>query len=211
MTTTAQETAGPRSSKGARTRTRLLDAAKEIFEENGFLSARISDIAERAGLSHGSFYHYFESKEQIFHEVANIVDDQLGAPLGDVVLAPQTGLSPFQRLHEAMRLHFEAYCDQAKIMGLIEQVSRYDEHINALMLSRHEKYAEQIAESIRELQRRKLADPSLDPAVAAAAIGAMTGRFAELWLVQNAVECTMDTAVDQMTKLLVNALGISAT
>jgi AcrR family transcriptional regulator len=210
VTTTAQDTAGPRSSKGARTRTRLLDAAKEIFEENGFLSARISDIAERAGLSHGSFYHYFESKEQIFHEVAAIVDDQLGAPLAEVVLAPQTGLSPFQRLHEAMRLHFEAYCDQAKIMGLIEQVSRYDEHINALMLSRHEKYAEQIAESIRELQRRGLADTSLDPAVAAAAIGAMTGRFAELWLVQNAVECTMDQAVDQMTKLLVNALGISA-
>jgi len=78
------------------------------------------------------------------------------------------------------------------------------------MLSRHEKYAEQIAGSIRELQRRNLADKSLDPTVAAAAIGAMTGRFAELWLVQHAVECTMDQAVDQMTKLLVNALGISA-
>ena len=210
MTTTAQDTAGPRSSKGARTRTRLLDAAKEIFEENGFLSARISDIAERAGLSHGSFYHYFESKEQIFHEVAAIVDDQLGAPLSEVVLAPQTGLSPFQLLHEAMRLHFEAYCDQAKIMGLIEQVSRSDEHINALMLSRHEKYAAQIAESIRELQRRGLADKSLNPEIAAAGIGAMTGRFAELWLVQNAVDATIDQAVDQMTKLLVNALGISA-
>src|SRR2546423_5539515 len=101
---------GPRSRKGEQTRARLLDAAKAVFEENGFLSARISDIAERAGLSHGSFYHYFESKEQIFHEVAAIVDDQLGAPLGEVVLAPHTGLSPFQRLHEAMRLHFEAYC-----------------------------------------------------------------------------------------------------
>jgi AcrR family transcriptional regulator len=32
-------------------------AAKEIFENDGFLDARISDIAERAGLSHGSFYH----------------------------------------------------------------------------------------------------------------------------------------------------------
>jgi AcrR family transcriptional regulator len=205
------ETAAPRSTKGARTRARLLEAAKQVFEDDGFLNARISDIAERAGLSHGSFYHYFESKEQIFHEVANIVDDQLGAPLGDVVLAPSTGLSPFQRLHEAMRLHFEAYCDQAKIMGLIEQVSRYDDHINALMLARHEKYAVQVSESIRELQRRKLADRSLDPKIAAAAIGAMTGRFAELWLVQHAVDCTIDQAVDQITRLLVNALGISAT
>ena len=53
---------GPRSRKGAKTRARLLAAAKETFEEDGFLDARISDIAERAGLSHGSFYHYFDSK-----------------------------------------------------------------------------------------------------------------------------------------------------
>ena len=45
---------GPRSRKGVQTRARLLDAAKEIFEENGFLEARITDIAERAGLSHGA-------------------------------------------------------------------------------------------------------------------------------------------------------------
>jgi len=42
---------GPRSLKGVQTRARLLDAAKEIFEENGFLEARIADIAVRAGLS----------------------------------------------------------------------------------------------------------------------------------------------------------------
>jgi AcrR family transcriptional regulator len=53
---------GPRSRKGTETRARLLDAAKQVFEEDGFLEARISDIAERANLSHGSFYHYFESK-----------------------------------------------------------------------------------------------------------------------------------------------------
>lgn len=203
----AQE--GPRSTKGARTRTRLLEAAKAVFEDAGFLNARISDIAERAGLSHGSFYHYFESKEQIFREVAAIVDDELGAPLGDVVLAPATGLSPAERLREGVRLHFEAYRAEARIMGIIEQVSRYDEPVAAMMLGRHRQYSEQVADSIRELQRRGLADPSLDPDVAAAGIGALTGRFAELWLVQGAIECSMETVVEQVTKLIVNALGIT--
>jgi AcrR family transcriptional regulator len=211
--TAAAETSGvqegPRSSKGARTRARLLEAAKEIFEENGFLNARISDIADRAGLSHGSFYHYFESKEQIFREVAAIVDEKLGAPLGDVVLAPATGLTPYERLREGVRLNFETYRDEARIMGMIEQVSRYDEPVGEMMLGRHRQYSEQVAESIRELQRRGLADKTLDPVIAAQGIGAMTGRFAELWLVQGAVDCSMDTAVEQMTKLIVNALGIS--
>jgi len=81
---------GPRSRKGVQTRARLLDAAKEIFEENGFLEARISDIAERAGLSHGAFYHYFDSKEQVFREVAETLDDQLAEPMESVIFAPRS-------------------------------------------------------------------------------------------------------------------------
>ncbi len=68
---------GPRSRKGIETRARLVDAAKEVFEHDGFLDARISDIAEQAGLSHGSFYHYFESKEEVFREVAAEVEERL--------------------------------------------------------------------------------------------------------------------------------------
>lgn len=200
----------PRSTKGERTRAKLLAAAKQIFEENGFLNARISDIAQRADLSHGSFYHYFESKEQIFREVAAAVDEALGAPLGEVVLAPSSsGVAPRDRLHEAIRLNFEAYRAEARIMGLIEQVSRYDDQIDALMLARHRQYSKQIADSIRALQRRGMADGELNPDIAAAAIGALTGRFAELWLVQGAVEASMEDAVDTVTRMLVNAMGIT--
>jgi AcrR family transcriptional regulator len=205
-----EQSAGPRSSKGERTRARLLAAAKEVFEEDGFLGARITDIADRAGLSHGSFYHYFDSKEPVFRQIAEAVDDQLGAPLVEVVLAPDSDLTPHERLREALRIFFEAYRNEVRIMGLIEQASRYDEHVDAMMLSRHERYATQVAGSIRQLQLRNRADPELDPRIAAAMVGALTDRFAELWLVQGAVDATMDEAVDQVTRMLVNALGITA-
>src|SRR5207247_6931606 len=94
---------GPRSRKGVQTRARLLDAAKGIFEENGFLEARITDIAERAGLSHGAFYHYFDSKEQIFQEVVALLDERLSEPMYSVVLHPAPGTTAFDRLFEAIR------------------------------------------------------------------------------------------------------------
>lgn len=198
---------GPRSKKGARTRARLLEAAKEIFEEYGFLDARVTDIAERAGVSHGSFYHYFESKEQIFREVAALVDEQLSEPLGSVIMA-RSPEPPAERLRTAIRRHFESYRDFARIMGVIEQVSRYDEHVGAVRETRHKLYREEVAESIRRLQRRGLADPTLDPEIAAAALGAMTSRFAEMWLAQGIVSCDFDKAVEQVAKVFVNALGI---
>jgi len=198
----------PKSRKGAQTRARILDAAKEVFEESGFLEARISDIAERAGLSHGAFYHYFESKEQIFRELAALLDEELSAPLGDVILAPDSTASPAARLREALHRHFVAYEAEAKMMGVIEQVSRYDDHVDAMRTERHERNRRQIADSIRQLQLRGLADPELDPVIAASALGALTWRFAEMWLVQGLVTCTIDEGVDQVTRIFVNALGL---
>jgi AcrR family transcriptional regulator len=199
--------AAPRSSKAVRTRERLVAAAKEIFEEHGFLEARITDISERAGQSHGSFYYYFDSKEEIFREVAASVDERLFAPMDEVIMA-QSRLKPRQRVREAMRRHFESYQQEARIMGLIEHVSRFDPGVNALRLARHKRHTEQVAESIRQLQRRKLADPKLDPTITAAALGALTYRFAEMWLVHEAVDCTLDQAVDQVSRIFVNAMRL---
>ena len=47
----------PLSRKGLQTRARLLEAAKKVFERDGFLDARIVDITERANLAPGGFYH----------------------------------------------------------------------------------------------------------------------------------------------------------
>ena len=201
-------TGSPRSRKGEQTRERLLDAAKAVFEEQGFLEARISDISERAGLSHGSFYYYFDSKEQVFREVAAAVDDQLAAPLGDVILSPGSRELPRARIREAIRRHFESYRDEARIMGVIEQVSRYDQEVGAARDERNQRYGVQVADSIRHLQARKLADPMLDPVIAATALGALTYRFAELWLVQGGVDCTLDEGIEQVAQLFVNAIGL---
>ncbi len=199
---------GPRSRKGVRTRARLLDAAKEIFEENGFLEARISDIAERAGLSHGAFYHYFDSKEQIFREIAEILDDRLSEPMDRVIFAPASAGTPRQRLLFSLSSHLKSYRDEAEIMGVIEQVARYDEHVASVRASRSLVHRRDIAESIRRLQRRGMADRALDPEIAAAALASMVERFAEMWLAQGQIDCDLDDATQTLASLFANALQL---
>jgi AcrR family transcriptional regulator len=201
--------ASPRSQKGARTRARLIEAAKEIFQEHGLPDARIADIAARAGVSYGSFYHYFDSKEAVFREVADEVHGRLRAPVDDVIFARGSKLAPQERLREAMRRHFESYRDDAGLLGVIEQAARLDDDMQASLKHRSGASSDQIAESIRQLQRRDLADPNLDPDIAAAALGAMTSRFAELWLAQGQLDCDFEAALDTVTRLFVNALGLS--
>jgi AcrR family transcriptional regulator len=207
---TGEKPSGPRSRKGIETRARLVSAAKEIFEQDGFLDARISDIAERAGLSHGSFYHYFESKEEVFREVAIEVDERLTAPMHDVILDRSFPAGTYERLHTAIRMHLESYRDEARIMRVIEQVSRIDPEVSAARFERHLVSNEEVTRAIQALQRQGLADSRLDPVVAAAALGSMTYRFPEMWFVQGLLECDFDQAVDQLTLLFVNALGLDS-
>ncbi len=203
-----QRPSRPRSRKGSQSRARLVAAAKSVFEDDGFLEARISDISERAGLSHGSFYHYFDSKEEIFREVAMELADLLSSPLSTVIFDSANTDPPAERIREGIRRYLAAYRREARIMGVIEQVSRYDDHLNAVRAQRVRADAALIAESIRGLQRHGLADPDLDADIAAAGLGAMTSRFAEQWLVQHWPECGHERGADQLARLFVNALGL---
>ena len=47
----------------------ILDAALQVFGEQGLAGARIDDIADRAGISKGTVYLYFASKDELFREV----------------------------------------------------------------------------------------------------------------------------------------------
>ncbi|ANK95257.1 MULTISPECIES: TetR/AcrR family transcriptional regulator [Rhizobium] len=44
----------------------ILDAAFEEFVRNGFAGARVDDIADRVGVTKGTVYVYFETKEKLF-------------------------------------------------------------------------------------------------------------------------------------------------
>jgi AcrR family transcriptional regulator len=47
----------------------LLSAAAAVISEKGYRAAGVSDIIERAGVARGTFYHYFDSKKDVFLEL----------------------------------------------------------------------------------------------------------------------------------------------
>jgi len=55
------------------TRQRLLDAAAEVFAEVGLDAASVEAICERAGFTRGAFYSNFDSKDELFLELAGRV------------------------------------------------------------------------------------------------------------------------------------------
>lgn len=107
----------PVRARGVRTRARIVDAARRVFERDGYLEARVADIAAAAGVAHGSFYTYFDSKEDVFREmVAGVMDDFHAA------LEQRDEGTAADRIRAANRRYLELYKRRAPILGVIEQV-----------------------------------------------------------------------------------------
>jgi AcrR family transcriptional regulator len=60
----------------------ILDAALACFAEKGFAGTRMDDVAARAGITKGTIYLYFESKEALFKALAR---QSIGAQLENVL------------------------------------------------------------------------------------------------------------------------------
>lgn len=212
VTVDADRPTGPRTSKGERTRAKLLESAKAVFEEHGFAAARISDIAERAGLSYGAFYHYFPSKEETFREVAAVHEGRLGEAVAAAIdVAGETPAATLaSRLEAANRRYLAEYRQEARLMRVIEQVSRFDGALNEARLERHQRHVRGLAHAVARLQAKGLVDPGLEPEVAAQIVMSMVTRFAEAWFVEGRISCDFPDGVAQLNRLCLNALGLSS-
>src|SRR4051812_18221959 len=67
----------PRTPRGERTLRKILNAAREEFGERGFFDSTIVGITQRAGVALGTFYTYFDSKEELFQALVRDMSAQV--------------------------------------------------------------------------------------------------------------------------------------
>ena len=97
----------PKTRRGRETRRKILDAAEAEFGEKGFHEGSISGITRRAGVALGTFYTYFESKEEIFQALVTYMSRRIREWIGERVEGASDRLT-------AERLGIEAYIEFAR-------------------------------------------------------------------------------------------------
>lgn len=69
----------------------ILDAAQELFYSRGYEQTPVNSIIEKVGVSKGTFYHYFKSKEDLLDNLAERVTGQLVAHMEKILDKPKLG------------------------------------------------------------------------------------------------------------------------
>lgn len=96
---------------GSGTRTRILDAAEQLVERNGFAATSLEQILEAAQSSKGAFFHHFDSKRTLARALVERYVD------ADLVLL-RAGLGAAEELHDpvqralAFLAHYERWAEE---------------------------------------------------------------------------------------------------
>lgn len=189
------------SEKGRRTRQRLLDAAERVFAELGWETASIVKITETAGVSQGTFYRYFPSKQAIFDELVADLNRRVRRAMSEGAARGSTRV-------EAERYGFEAFFEFTAEHPGLYRVIRQAEFASPPALHRHyERIADGYVQALEEaIASGEIA--SADPEVLAYAlmgIGELVGMRWILW----GEDGMPSHVVDEMMNFIARGLGAS--
>mgnify|MGYP001252789227 FL=1 len=194
----------PVTARGERTRNALVAAARRVFERDGFQESRLTDITAEANCSTGTFYTYFQSKEEILDAVFSEAHEDMlhpGYPHLD------DDADPITVLEASNRAYFEAYRRNARLRLVLEQVTANSPEFRKQRLMRGSAFSERNARQIARLQERGLADPDIDAKSAAEALSGMVSRMAyQAFALGSGAD--IDQLVATATRLWANAIGM---
>jgi len=194
------------TARGERTRQRLIEAAEVVFARQGFLDTKITDITAEAGSANGSFYNYFESKEEIFGLVIARVNARMRETLDDR-LGPDA--TPRERIEHATRQYVRAYKANAQMVALLEQVASVAPEFKSTRLETRRRYTARTERAIRRWQEEGLVDKTLPPRYAAEALASMVSNFCYMWFAMDN-DFDEDLAIHTLSRMWANSLGLEA-
>ncbi|MBK1783500.1 TetR/AcrR family transcriptional regulator [Prauserella cavernicola] len=188
----------PRTTRGRKTRERLLSAARTMFESKGFLDTRVSDICDEAGLAHGTFYIYFPTKEDIFY---TLVDEVVADRFLLTAVPDDFEGNVADRFAYTLRQYFDEMRRAKDFSRIVEQVATFDEHMRENRMAIRRKFRGRIQHGIERLQQQGAADPDISAELTAEAMVAMINNFAYINLILGERD---DLDLDQVVATLTN-------
>lgn len=155
---------GLRARQKADRNRRILDAASALFREVGYDSARIEDIAERAEVSVGTFYNYYENKGDILVATVSMeVEEVLAAGRAIVDNPPSSVEGALEALIGQYYDHSLVYLSKemwrtAMAISVQQPESPFSKRYTEL----DRRLCDQVSTLIRKLQVRGLVTPGID-------------------------------------------------
>ena len=157
----------------------ILQAATEVFAEQGFASVTVAEIADHAGIGKGTVYEYFSSKDELLFAVFKWMNDKIFERIRSLL---DEGGSTRERLQRLLDLGAQISLEQVEMQAVVldfwstSRGTKVEERYNQACLTTFRAYRRLVADVIHEGQTTGELRSDVDPeAVAVMVVAAMDG------------------------------------
>jgi AcrR family transcriptional regulator len=197
---TAMRTVDPEKHRARRMH--IIESALVLFASKGFADTTTSDICRAAGISTGSLFHYFPSKQAVFYGIWELDRTEWD----EVFAAAEANPDPWAAL---MAIVDKLAADSAEpiMAGLLVEViaqAHRDPEFAAGLAQNDRRQISGVAGLIRQLRKAGLADPGLSDEAAARWVLTLTDGF--LGRGYPEPDYDLDAAVDTVKELIARVL-----
>jgi len=195
------------TTKSRRRRAELLLAARQAFEERGYVDTSVSDIVRLAGGSRASFYSYFTSKDDVLGVLVDELSDDLFAAATQPV---DPGATSFENLSATIRQFMHAYRDHAPLLLILDQATAVNDSFLDLRLAIRARFAASVEQALVRRRQHRPDPDGLDPRTTAIALGGMIEDMARgRYLFRQDIDD--DRAVHTLAVLWARSVGLHTT
>lgn len=192
----ATATKKPKTARGQRTRAKLLEAAEDAFGADGFHATSIGDITRRASVALGTFYVYFDSKDEIFRALVAHMGEMVRGWIAERVKGAADRL-------EAEHLGLVAYIEFARAHPNLYRIIEESQFVAPDAYKAHyDSFAERYCRNLTEASERGEIRPGDETVRAWALIGmsVFLGLRYGIWDTESRAEDVARKAADLIRK-----------
>src|ERR1700744_6130213 len=157
------------------TKERILDAAEELMLQKSFHSVGLNEILSAVKVPKGSFYHYFQSKEQFGVELLKHYVAEASAHKRRALLTTELSEDPFERLMVYWDLNIAKMMDSGSpcsclVVKLASEVATFSDDMRAVLADGIREWSGYLEKVILEGQARGTIRKEIDAKVTAMTI-----------------------------------------
>lgn len=144
--------------RGRQTRRQLLDAGAAVLPVRGYHGTRVDDVVAEAGVSHGSFYRYFDNKD----DLVRVLAEEAAAAMVELVASfPEGGGEP-SALRPWLVEWFRTYRENGGVISVWQELDTDGEELSSFSLDVALVTFDRLS---RIVSQRRFGDPSVDAVV----------------------------------------------
>ncbi len=184
--------------------TRIIAAATKVFARKGFYKAKVSEIAQEAGVADGTIYIYFNHKDDI---LISLFEEKMQEVLDNMEKQISSESDPFAKIEKFAFLHLRLIQDNKDMAEIIQvELRQSDKFMKDYHNEKFAKYLDLIGTIIQEGKEKGLFREDVIPGIAKRAFFGALDEMSRFWVLSKRHRYDIQTAAKQISSYFIDGI-----